>query len=147
MLPKHSLNLHSMTNMEYWEITLERSQKTLPVWEVHLPTLKIGAQGADALSALIAAFEPLAQARVVAEDVYDQAYRNMQGALLKMKVLGTKVPMLIQAHLEEDAPLMKEVNVLFRTAPRTEATILKRARELYPVWDRANVAMAALVPS
>jgi hypothetical protein len=35
----------------------------------------------------------------------------------------------------------------YRVNPRTESTILKRARELFPVWERANAAMAALTPT
>ncbi len=132
--------------MEYWEPTLKRSQATLSLWSLHIPTFKVGAQSATNLGMLIQAFESLAQSRITAEFTYDEAYRAVQRALDTMKVLGTKVPVLIQAHLEENGALMKEVQLLFQTTPRTEATILKRARELYPVWVRANAAMAALIP-
>lgn len=147
LIPKHNLNLNLTTNMEYWEITLDRAQKTLPVWQTYLPALKIGTQGADALATLIAGFEPLAQARVAAQDVFDGAFRDVQAVLLMMKVLGTKVPVLIEGHLEENARLMKDVDDLYRNNPRSEASILRRARELYPVWLRANTAMAALLPA
>jgi hypothetical protein len=33
---------------------------------------------------------------------------------------------------------------IYRITPRTEATILKRARELYPVWERANQLLAGM---
>ena len=36
--------------------------------------------------------------------------------------------------------------MLYRTTPRAEATILKRGRELYAFWLRADAAMAALTP-
>jgi hypothetical protein len=147
LTPQHSLDLNSTTAMEYWEITLDRSQKTLPVWQTHLPTLKIGTLGTAELEGLIDGFEPLVQARVAAQDVYDEAFRDVQSALLKMKILGTKVPVLIEGHLEENERLMKAVDDLYRTNPRTEGTILKRARELFPVWERANTAMAALTPT
>ena len=99
------------------------------------------------LEAFIDGFEPLVQARVAAQDVFDEAFRNVQGALLKMKILGTKVPVLIEGHLEENERLMQDVDQLYGPSPRTEASILKRARELYPVWLRANTAMAALTPT
>lgn len=133
--------------MEYWEYTKKRSMETLPVWKNHFEEFKIGTQGSDSFAALIDAFEPLAQAVAEAQLEADHAYRDVMRSLDVMKLLGTKVPMLIQGHLEENGSLMKEVQLLFQTAPRTEATILKRARELYPVWQSANTAMAALVPS
>jgi len=147
LLPKQALNLNLTTNMEYWQITLDRSQKTLPVWQTYLDTLKIGTQGPDALEGFIDGFEPLVQARVAAQDVYDEAFRNVQASLLKMKLLGTKVPVLIGGHLDENERLMKDLRDLFGESPRTEDTILKRTRELYPIWERANVAMAALSPA
>jgi len=147
LVPKHNLNLNLTTNMEYWEVTLDRSQKTLPVWNQYLPDLNIGTQGPDALEGFIDGFEPLVQARVAAQDVYDEAFRNVQASLLKMKLLGTKVPVLIGGHLDENERLMKDLRDLFGESPRTADTILKRARELYPVWERANVAMAALSPA
>src|SRR5437773_2183095 len=91
LLPKQNFNLNLTTNMEYWEITLDRSQKTLPVWNQYLPDLNIGTQGPDALEALIDGFEPLVQARVAAQDVADAAFRDVQASLLKMKILGTAV--------------------------------------------------------
>lgn len=133
--------------MEYWDYTLKRSLDTLPVWNRHLEDLKIAGQGVDALEEMIFAFEPLAQAVVQATLIFDDAHYNATRSLEIMKLLGTKVPMLIQGHLEENGSLMKDVQLLFQTAPRTEATILKRARELYPVWLWANTAMAALIPS
>ena len=63
-----------------------------------------------------------------------------------MKKLGTGVPQLIEAQLEENAQIMKDVDDLYRTTPRSEASILKRLRELLPVWVRANAALAAHDP-
>lgn len=50
-----------------------------------------------------------------------------------MKKLGTGVPTLIEAQLEENAQIMKDVDDLYRTAPKSKASILKRLRELLPV--------------
>lgn len=133
--------------MEYWEVTKERAQKTLPVWQNYVPEVHVGAMGPGALDALIAGFEPLAQARVAAQNAYDAAFRAVQSALLKMKILGTKVPVLIEGHLEEDAALMKDLDDVYRVNPRSEETILARARMLIPVWKRANTAMAGLSPA
>lgn len=99
------------------------------------------------MAALIAGFEPLVQARVAAQDAYDEAFRAVQSALLKMKILGTKVPVLIEGHLEENAALMDDLDDLFKVNPRWEETILSRARMLIPVWTRANTAMAGLSPA
>ncbi len=145
-LPAAFFTLNPQNTMEYWEITLERAQATLPVWLQYVPALKIGTQGTAELQALIAGFEPLVQARTAAQDASDAAFRDVQADLLKMKVLGTKVPKLIEGHLEENERLMKDVDDLYRVNSRTESTILKRARELIPVWERANTAMAALTP-
>ena len=142
-----SVNSTTLTAMEYWEITKARSQETLPVWIQHLPALKIGVQGTAELTTLIDGFEPLVQARTAAQDVYDACFRAIQNALLRMKSLGTKVPALIEGQLDENAGIMKDVDDLYATNPRTEGTILKRLRELLPVWERANAALAALTPA
>ena len=133
--------------MEYWEDTKNRAQLTRAAWQTHVPALKIGTDGFAQLALFIGQFEPLVQARTLAQDVQDEAYRAVQGALLKMKVLGTKVPAIIDGHLSENEGLMKDLNDLYSTKPATEATILKRARMLYPVWVRANTALAALAPA
>ena len=49
------------TAMEFWEITKQRSQETLPVWNQYLPALKVGGLGTADLEALIDGFEPLVQ--------------------------------------------------------------------------------------
>ncbi len=133
--------------MEYWEITKDRAQKTLAPWQTHLADLKINGQSATDFEALIEQFEPLVQARVAAQDVFDEAFRTVQAALLKMKILGTKLPAMIEAQLDEHEGLMKDVGQLYVTNPRAESSILKRARELYPVWLRANGVLAGEVPA
>jgi|GEM_PF-2387506 len=130
--------------MEFWEVTKQRAQQTLPVWSRHTLALRIGGQGIAELGALIAGFEPLVQQRALAQDAFDAAFRAGQDARRRMQVLGTKVPALIVAQLDENAALMQEVDALYATTPRTESSILKRLRELLPVWQRANAALAAL---
>lgn len=132
--------------MEYWEITKDRAQKTLPVWLNYVSTLKIGGLGPVDLEVFIDGYEPLVQQRTVAQDEADAAARAVQGALLKMKILGTRVPAIIEGQLDEDESLMKDVDDLYAVNPRTESTILKRARMLYPVWLRANAVLAAMTP-
>lgn len=132
--------------MEFWEITQQRAQETLPVWTQYVPTLLIKGQGRADLNTLIDGFEPLVQERTAAQDRYDQSYRNCQDALLRMKILGTKVPAIIEGQLNDDTRQMKELEDVYRTAPRAESTILKRLRELLPVWERANAALAADQP-
>ncbi len=132
--------------MEFWEVTKQRAQESLPVWKHHVPELTIGVQGVAALKGYIDQFEPVLQKRTEAQDDYDHAYRTVQDTLAKMKLLGTRVPKMIEAQLEENRQLMRDLQVLYRTTMRGEATILKRARELYSVWLRADAAMAALTP-
>ncbi len=133
--------------MEYWEVTKDRAQLTRAVWEAHLPSVKIGTAGFAELQTMIGQFEDLVQQRTAAQDDLDAAYRAQQGVLLKMRLLGTKVPKLIEGQLDENEGLMRDVREVHRTQPKTEASTLKRARELYPVWVRANAALAALTPS
>jgi hypothetical protein len=135
------------TTMEYWEVTKNRAQETLPVWNQYLPTYQVGGKTPADLTALIDGFEPLMQQRTDAQDTYDACFRAGQDALLRMKSLGTKVPAIIEAHLDENAGIMKDVDDLYRTPVRSEGTILKRLRDLLPVWARANAAMAASVPA
>jgi hypothetical protein len=134
------------TAMEYWEITKQRAQETLPVWTQYLPTFKVAGQGTTELTALIGGFEPLVQGRTDAQDTFDAAFRATQDALLRMKALGTRVPAIIEANLDHHTGIMKDVDDLYATPPRAEGSILKRLRELIPVWTRANAALAAQTP-
>jgi hypothetical protein len=133
--------------MEYWEITKDRAEKTLPVWQTHTPTLKIRNQGPVDLEALIDGFQPLVQGRIEAQDTYDLAFRAVQSSLLKMKLMGTKLPVFIEIQLADDEGILKDVDDLFAVNPRTESTVLKRAGMLLPVWERANAALAAMTPA
>lgn len=133
--------------MEPWEITKDRSQKTLVVWQQHVPALNIGISSSAVLETLIDGFDPLVAARIDAQDAYDSAYRAVQNALATMRVLGTRVPQIIEGHLDENKSIISDVKDLYSNSPRTESTILKRLRELLPVWVRANTALAALTPS
>jgi hypothetical protein len=134
------------SSMEYWETTKERAQATLPVWQQHLPAYKVAGKTATDLDGLINQFEPLAQARTAAQDTFDEAIRAVRTALLKMKLLGTKVPQIIDAQLSENEAIQKDLADAFRSAPRTESGILGRLRALIPVWQRANAALAAMTP-
>jgi hypothetical protein len=146
-LPATATPSSSASTMEYWEDTKNRAQLTRAAWQQHLPALKIGTDGVADLATAIAEFEPLVQERTAAQDEQDAAFRAIQGALLKMKLLGTKIPAIIDGQLSENDALMKDVSDLYATKPVTEASILKRARMLYPVWVRANTALAALTPA
>ncbi|MBL9133673.1 MAG: hypothetical protein JNG86_20860 [Verrucomicrobiaceae bacterium] len=132
--------------MQSWEITKKRAITTLALWQHHAPALKIGGRGVAELDALVDAFEPLAKEQVVKQNDVDHACRAQRGTLAKLTLLGTQVPQIIRGHLGENKLLMEELKKALRTRPRTEDSTLTRARELYPVWVRANAALAALTP-
>lgn len=142
-----NINLSTTTTMQYWEVTKNRALETLPVWTHHLPTLNIGGKTPASLEALIDAFEPAAQAQSAQQDVYDGAYRATLDALARMKKLGTSVPQLIESQLKGNTTIMTDVADLYRTTPKSEATILKRLRDLLTVWESANAALAAMTPA
>ena len=133
--------------MEYWEITKDRAEKTLPVWQQYIATVKINGKLPADLDTLISGFMPLVTARVTAQDNLDTAFRAVQSALLVMKTLGLRVAGMIESQLDEDVHLMDKLERLRRVAPRTASTILKRATELVPIWKQANAALAAAVPA
>jgi hypothetical protein len=135
------------TAMESWETTKERAIATLSVWRQHIPAFTVNAKTPDDLEALVDDFEPKAQARTAAQDVFDVAERARQTSLLKMKVLGTKVPAIIDAQLSDDAAIQKDLQDVFRFAPRTEAGIQARNRATIPVWERSNTKLAAMTPA
>jgi hypothetical protein len=135
------------TAMEYWEVTKERAEASLPVWQTHTATLKIKGLGHADLEALIDGYEPKVQARTLAQDDFDETERVVARSLLIMKILAIKIPAMIEAQLSESDSLMDDLNDIYTVNPKTEPTILKRARMLYPVWERANTAMAALTPA
>lgn len=132
--------------MEYWETTKERATITLAVWRLHVPTQEIGGVDADEFEAFIDQFEPKAQARTTAQDDFDEGVRVLKTSLLKMKILGTKVPQIIDGQVPGNAGIIDDLADIYRIAPRFEPSILARARGLYPVWVRANTALAGLTP-
>ena len=142
-----NINLNSHTAMEYWEVTKARAQETLPVWQQHLPTQNIGGKSHTDLAAYIGQFEPAATARTVAQDAFDGAARIAASGLAVMKKLCVFIPQLIEAQLEEDELLIQDVDDLYGTPLKSEATILTRMRDLLPVWVRANAALAAKTPA
>src|SRR4051812_23748731 len=73
------------TSMEYWEVTKERAQITLPIWQTYTPTLKIGTLGHADLNTMIGGYEALVQDRTTAQDDFDEAERQVARSLLIMK--------------------------------------------------------------
>jgi hypothetical protein len=140
------ITLNSTTTMQPWEITKTRAIATLTVWTQHAPTLQIGGQDADALSDLIDGFEPLAQARAITRDDADAAYRAVQSNLLKLQVLGGRVPQIIEGQLSSDEGLMRDLRDVYKVRLVTQNKILERARRLHPLWLRADAALAAMTP-
>jgi hypothetical protein len=133
--------------MEYWEVTKERAHISRAIWAAQTPTLKIGTLGHTELDTMIGAYEPLVQQRSAAQDDFDEAERAVARSLLIMKTLSVKVPAMIDAQLTENESIMGDVSEVQAISPRSEPTILKRARMLYPVWVRADTALAALTPA
>jgi hypothetical protein len=132
--------------MENWENTKSRAQISLAVWKLHTAELKIGGLGATDLEGFIAQFEPAAQARTTDQDGRDASVRTTKTALLKMKILGTKVPQIIDGQVPGETGIIEDLGEIYRIVPRSEPTILGRARGLYPIWVRADAALAALTP-
>ncbi len=132
--------------MENWEITKQRAQITLSVWNLHTPTQEIGGLGPDDLEAFIDQFEPAAQARTTAQDAYDEAVRAAKRALLKMKICGTRVPQIIDGQVPGNEGILDDLKDIYEIQARTEPTILARARGLHPIWVRADAVLAALTP-
>jgi hypothetical protein len=132
--------------MEYWEAIKERAQATRAVWNLYVSAIKIGGSDAAAFEALIDEFEPRAQARTAAQDAFDEAARATATALLKMKILGTRIPQIIDAQVSDNAAIISDLDEIYRIAPRFGPSILARARALYPIWVRADAALAALTP-
>lgn len=130
--------------MQSWEITKDRAILSLTVWTQHVPTLKIGMLGTTDLTAYIAEFEPLVQDRAVKQDDVDAAYRAQQQTLAKLRVLNTKVPAIIEGQLSGHDLLIRDLKEVYQITQRSASSILDRARVLYPIWVRANAALAAL---
>lgn len=141
------ITLHPTTTMQAWEITKERAQATLTVWTQHAPTLQIGGQDSADLEALIDGFEPLVQTRAMKQDDADAAYRAVQSSLLKMKLLGARVPQIIEGQLSDNEGLMRDLRDVYKVRQTANNKILERARRLHPVWARADAALAAMTPA
>ncbi len=130
--------------MQNWEITKQRAILSLTVWTQHAPTLKIGGLGTTDMEAFIAGFEGLVQDRAVKQDDVDAAFRAQQSTLSKLRVLNTKVPAIMEGQLNDNELLMKDLKEVYKITQRTASSILERARMLYPIWVRANTALAAM---
>lgn len=146
-LSSETSNLHHSTTMQPWEITKERAIATLTVWTQHAPTLQIGTDDSAALETLIDGYEPLVQARATSRDTADAAVRATQSSLLKLQLLGTRVPQIIEGQLSGDEALMRDLRDVYKVKQTGQNKILERARRLHPVWVRANTALAAMTPA
>lgn len=144
---ENPINLNSKTHMQPWEITKERAQATLTVWSQHAPTLTIGGKTVADLEALIDDFEGLAQNRVAKQDASDAAHRAVESSLLKMHVLGARIPAVIEGQFDDEADVVRDLRDVYRVKQSGPNRILQRARHLHPVWVRANTALAALTPA
>ena len=116
------------------------------MWQQHISTFKVGGKTATDLDKFVEGFEPAAQARTAAQDDFDAAVRAAQESLLKMKILGTRVPQIIDAQLADNAAIQKDLQDVFRYAPRHASGILGRLRALIPVSERANTALGVNGP-
>src|SRR5262245_4831322 len=96
--------------MEYHEVTKERAQISLPIWQTHTATMKIGTLDHTDLDELIDGFEALVQARTLVQDDADEGHRAVARSLLIMKILSTKVTALIEAQLSENEGIIDDVN-------------------------------------
>lgn len=130
--------------MQPWEVTLQRARISLAIWQNYAPGLKIGQEGASVLEGWIDQFEPLAQAMVQAQDALDAAARQCEDTLAKLQVLGTRVPAIIEAQMDDHPQLLDLLKQAYRTKPRTVDTILTRMRLVHPLWVMADEARAAL---
>jgi hypothetical protein len=130
--------------MEYWEVTKARAVETLPVWTRELADTTVGVSSWATLAGLIDGFEPRVQACVAAVGARNAASREVQGALGTMRLLGMRVPQLIEGLLAEDARVMQDLRSIFRGQPRNEKAVLARFRALLPVWERANAVLAGV---
>ena len=143
---EHAIIQNPTTAMQPWEITKIRAQATLTVWTQHAPAMTVGGATAADLAPLIAGFEPLVQTRARKQDDADAAYRAVQSSLLKMQLLGTRVPQIIEGQLSADEGIMRDLRDVYKVKQTGQNKILERGRRLHPVWVRANTALAAMVP-
>lgn len=130
--------------MQPWEVTLQRARISLAIWQKFAPGLKIGQLGVSVLEGWCAQFEPLAQVVVQTQDALDAAARQCEDTLAKLQVLGTRVPAIIEAQMDDHPQLMGLLKQAYRTKPRTVDHILTRMRHVYPLWAMADEARAAL---
>jgi hypothetical protein len=133
--------------MQPWETTLARSQATLTVWTQHAPDMTVAGKTPADLADLNADFEPLVQTRAMKRDDADAAYRAVQSSLLKMQLLGARVPAIIEAQLSEDDGIVRDLRDVYKVKQTSQNKILERVRRLHPVWVRANTALAAMTPA
>lgn len=143
---KTPTNLNHSTSMQPWEITKERAIATHTVWTQHAPSLTIGGKVAADLEALIDGFEALAQDRVAKQDLADAAYRARESSLLKMQLLGARIPQIIEGQFSEDDAVVRDLRDVYKVKQTGMNRILERGRRLHPVWVRANTALAAMTP-
>ncbi|MBL9130998.1 MAG: hypothetical protein JNG86_07355, partial [Verrucomicrobiaceae bacterium] len=132
--------------MEFWQITSKRAQQTLAVWNRLMPAFCLKSLGTPDLWRMMGELESCVQARTEALSDYKRAFRAGQEALRDLKKIGKAVAKVLKGHLDDDMPLKQALRTVCRTIPRTEATILRRMRELLPLWERFDTNRAACLP-
>lgn len=143
---ENPITLNPITSMQPWEVTKARGVATLTVWNQHAPAMEVGGKTATDLETLIDGFEPLVQDRAAKQDAADAAARAVQSSLLKMQLLGARIPQIIEGHFSEEDGIVRDLRDVYRVRQTSSNKILERARRLHPVWVRSNTALAAMTP-
>ena len=132
--------------MEFYQLVQNRTNETIPVITTYDPTLTIEKKGVAELAADAKALDGLADVRDQEIFDFDQAVRAEFAGYLGIRLLGVKVPALIEAFLGDGDPLLESLSDVYAVTPRTTESALERGRALRPVWVKANAQRGALVP-
>ena len=132
---------------EYWEVIRDRGNDTNAVWNEFNPAFTVGSLTLTLHLADVALFGAKVQARDDAEDEFDQAIDAKDASLTFLSRMNVRAVGVLRGNLNEDDPLLLEVDDVNGMPNTSGGKILARARKLATVWKKVDAAREAATPA
>jgi hypothetical protein len=123
---------------EFWQDVQKRALATQVAWSEHFSTLQIGAFTAADFATLIGELEPAAGLRDARIHDYDQATQTRDFSDLRLRLLGKRVPALIEGMVDSESGLLDDLDKVYAIRPESFASAISRGHALVPIWKSVN---------
>jgi hypothetical protein len=136
--------------MEYYQQIQNRTQQTVAVINVHVPTMTVGGVDAAGLTTRSTALDGLAGVRDARLTTVDQKANHENNGQLLIRKMSLGLPLAIEAELDEDiraeAALLDLLAPAYAITPDTTENAVKRGRKVVAALLSVNPYLTGLTP-